>query len=146
MSIMRWDPFGEISNLRNQMNRFFDQAFRKNFLAGPEAFGPRIDLYQTENEVIASAELPGVQSKDDIEVTVAPESLTIKGELKRNQNVKDEHFFHTERYYGTFQRTLPLPAEVKPEETRAEYQNGLLEIHMPKSEKGRRKTHRVEIH
>ncbi|MCL6560926.1 MAG: Hsp20/alpha crystallin family protein [Firmicutes bacterium] len=146
MSIMRWDPFGEISNLRNQMNRFFDQTFRRNLFPGPESFGPRIDLYQTETDVVATAELPGVESKDDIEVSVTPDALSIKGELKRTHNVKDEHFFHSERYFGSFSRTLPLPAEVKPEETRASYENGVLEIRMPKTEKGRKNAHRVQIH
>ncbi|MCL6560542.1 MAG: Hsp20/alpha crystallin family protein [Firmicutes bacterium] len=145
MSIMRWDPFGEIANLRNQMNRFFDHTFRRGFLTGAEPFGPRIDLYQTDQEVVATAELPGIESKDDIEISLTPDSLSLRGELKRTQDIKEEHFFHTERYYGSFSRTLPLPAEVKPEEARASYQNGVLEIRMPKTEKGRKTVHRVPI-
>lgn len=145
MSIMRWDPFGEISSLRHQMNRFFDQAFRRNYMSEPEAFGPRIDIYQTENEVVATAELPGIDSKDDIEVMVAPDNLTLKGELKRVQDVKDEHFVHSERYHGLFQRSLPLPAEVNPEGAKASYTNGLLEIIMPKSEKSRKNYRKVDI-
>lgn len=145
MSIMRWDPFGELTNLRNQMNRFFDHTFRKGIMAGAEPFGPRVDLYQTEQEVVATAELPGVQSKDDIEVAVTPDTLSLRGELKRTQDFNEDNFFHSERYYGSFSRTLPLPAEVKPEETRASYQNGLLEIRMPKTETGRKTVHRVPI-
>lgn len=145
MSMIRWDPFGEISNLRNQMNRFFDHTFRKGVMAGAEPFGPRVDLYQTDQEVVVSAELPGVESKDDIEVTVTPDTLSLRGELKRIQDVREEHFFHSERYFGSFSRTLPLPAEVKPEDTRASYQNGLLEIRMPKTEKSRKNAHRVPI-
>lgn len=145
MSIMRWDPFGEITNLRNQMNRFFDHTFRKGIMAGAEPLGPRVDLYQTEQEVVATAELPGVQSKDDIEVAVTPDTLSIRGEFKRTQDVHEENIFHSERYYGSFGRTLPLPAEVRPEETRASYQNGLLEIRMPKTETGRKTVHRVPI-
>lgn len=146
MSIMRWDPFGEISNLRHQMNLFFDQAFRRNYLSEPEAFGPRIDLYQTDNEVVATAELPGIDSKDDIEVMVAPDILAIKGELKRVQDVKDEHFIRAERYYGSFNRSIPLPAEVSPEGSKASYVNGLLEIRMPKSEKSRKNYQKIDIH
>lgn len=145
MSIMRWDPFGELTNLRNQMNRFFDHTFKKGIMTGAEPFGPRIDLYQTDQEVVATAELPGVQSKDDIEVSVTPDTLSLRGEFKRIQDVNEENIFHSERYYGSFARTLHLPAEVKPEETRASYQNGLLEIRMPKTERGRKNIHRVPI-
>lgn len=145
MSIMRWDPFGEISNLRNQMNRFFDHTFRRGLMHGAESFGPRVDLFQTDQEVVATAELPGVQSKDDIEVSVTPDTLNLRGELKRTQDINEENYFHSERYYGSFSRILPLPAEIKPEETKASYQNGLLEIRMPKTEKGFKNSYRVPI-
>lgn len=145
MSIMRWDPFGELTNLRNQMNRFFDHTLRKGFMAGAEPFGPRVDLYQTEQEVVATAEIPGIESKNDIEITLTPDSISLRGELKHGQDIKEENFFHSERFYGSFSRTLPLPAEIKPEEAKASYRNGLLEVRMPKTEKGRRKTYRVPI-
>lgn len=145
MSIMRWDPFGELTNLRSQMNRFFDHTFRRGFLTGAEPFGPRIDLYQTDQEVVATAELPGIESKDDVEISLTPDSLSLRGELKRSHDVGDENFFHAERYYGSFSRTLPLPAEVKPDEARASYRNGILEIRMPKTERGRKTARRVPI-
>lgn len=146
MSIVRWDPFGEISNLRDQMNKFFDHTFlRRSLITGTEQFGPRVDLYQTEQEVVASAELPGIKSTNDIEVAVTPDTLSLKGELKRFNEIDEDNIFHSERYYGAFSRMLPLPAEVKPEETRASYQNGLLEIRMPKTERGQKNMHRVEI-
>jgi len=142
---MRWEPFGDLVNLRNQVNRFFDQTFRRGFWPGMEPFGPRIDLYQTDQEVVAMAELPGIQSKEDIEVSVTPDSLSLRGEFKRVQNVSEENIFHSERYFGSFSRTLPLPAEVKPDEARASYHDGVLEIRMPKTERGRKKVHRVPI-
>jgi len=145
VNMIRWDPFGELSNLRNQVNRFFDQTLKRGIFSPVESFGPRIDLYQTEDEVVGEAELPGIESKDDIEITVTPNSLTIKGELKRGRDLREENFFHSERYYGSFCRTLPLPAEVKPEEAKASYQNGILEIRMPKSEKERKNSYRIPI-
>ncbi|HBC92151.1 MAG TPA: Hsp20/alpha crystallin family protein [Pelotomaculum sp.] len=146
MSIVRWDPFGEISNLRNQMNKIFDHNFlKRGLMTATEQFGPRVDLYQTDREVVATAELPGIESKDDIEVTVTPDTLSLKGELKRFKEVDEDNIFHSERYYGTFSRMLPLPAEVKPEETLANYHNGLLEIRMPKTERGQKKMHRIKI-
>ena len=103
MSIMRWDPLGEFTNLRNQMNRFFDQNFlRRGVLAGSEPYGPRVDLYQTEREVVATAELPGIKSKDDIEVTLTPDTLSLRGEIKRIRDVEEDNVFHSERYYGSF--------------------------------------------
>ena len=145
MNLVHWDPFGELSNMRNQLNRIFDHTFRRSLAAGPEAAGPRVELYQTDQEVVVTAELPGIQSKDDVEVSVTPDSLNLRGEMKRSQDVNEENYFHSERYYGSFSRTLPLPVEVKPEETRASYQNGLLEIRMPKTEKALRTAHRVQI-
>lgn len=146
MSIVRWDPFGEISNLRSQMNKIFDHSFfRGGLMPGNGQLGPRIDLYQTEQEVVATAELPGIESKDDIEVAVTPDTLNLKGELKRINEVKEDDIFQSERYYGTFSRMLPLPAEVNPEGTKAHYHNGLLEIRMPKTERGQKKVHRVQI-
>lgn len=145
MSIMRWDPFGDLANLKNQMNRFFDHTFKRGLMAGAESFGPRIDLYQTDLEVVAMAELPGVQSKEDIQVSLTPDTLSLRGEFKRVHDVKEENIYHSERYYGSFNRTIPLPAEIKPEESAASYKNGLLEIRMPKTEKGRKNIHRIPI-
>jgi HSP20 family protein len=104
-----------------------------------------VDLYQTDREVVATAELPGIQSKDDIEVTLTPDTLSLRGELKRFHDLEEDNVFHSERYYGSFSRTLPLPAEIKPEEARASLQSGLLEIRMPKTERSLKKAHRVPI-
>lgn len=145
MSIMRWDPFGELNNMRNQLNRFFDHTLRRGLTPGADPAGPRVELYQTDSEVIVTAELPGIQSKEDIELSVTPDSLNLRGELKRIHDVSEENFFHSERYYGSFNRKLPLPAEIKPEETRASYHNGILEVRMPKTETGRRTGYRVHI-
>lgn len=148
MGLMRWDPFGELSALRQYMNRFLEAPWWRGWRGGwgLEGYGPRVDVYQTENEVVATAELPGIESKEDIDVSITDNSLTIRGEFKRAQDLKDDDFYHSERYYGTFSRTVPLPAEVKPEQARASYRNGILEVRIPKSEEGRRKPIRIDIH
>jgi len=145
MSLVRWDPLEDLSNLREQMNRFFDQTFRRGFFAGTEPFGPRIDLYQTDQEVVAVAEIPGVQSKDDVEVALTNNTLILRGEFKRVHDVSEENILHSERFFGSFSRNIPLPAEIKPDESTASYKNGLLEIRMPKTEKGRRNIRRIPI-
>ncbi|WP_334109985.1 Hsp20/alpha crystallin family protein [Thermodesulfitimonas autotrophica] len=143
------DPFGEITTLREQMNRLWDvlrPGFGFRWGAPIEAATPRMDIYQTENEVVAVAEIPGLESKDDVEVTVTEDSLTLRGELKRGYEQQGEGTYHAERYYGNFSRTVGLPVEVKPEEATANYRNGILEIRMPKSEAGKRRSVRVPIH
>ncbi|HAG07789.1 MAG TPA: Hsp20/alpha crystallin family protein [Peptococcaceae bacterium] len=141
MSIRRWDPFAELANLREQMNRMWD------FLRPPwrEVTGPRVDVYLTEDEVVATAEVPGIESKDELEVSVAPDSISIKGEIKRGRDVKDEDYYHSERFYGSFARTIPLPVEVKPEQAKAKLQNGVLEVRIPKAEAAKPRTYRVPI-
>lgn len=143
------DPFGEITNLREQMNRLWDvlrPTFGFRWGTPLEPAMPRMDIYQTENEVVAVVEIPGLASKDDVEVTVTEDSLTLRGELKRGYAQQSEDMYHTERYYGSFSRTVSLPTEVKPEEATASYHNGLLEIRMPKTEAGKRRFVKVPIH
>lgn len=142
MSIRRWDPISELTTLRDQMNRMWD-SFRP-IVRGPET--PRIDVHQTMDEIIAIAELPGVESKEDIEVEVTDEAITLRGEFRRRQDIRDEDYIHAERFYGSFARSIPLPVEVKPEEARGTFTNGLLEIRIPKTEAGKQKRpHRVPI-
>jgi HSP20 family protein len=141
MGLRRWDP-PELNTLREHMNRMWD------FLrAGMrETVAPRIDIHQTEDEVVAVAELPGVPSKDDIEVNVTKDSISIRGEIRRVHDIKDEDYIHSERFYGSFSRTLPLPVEVKPGEAKGRFENGLLEIRIPKTEAGRKqRSYRVDI-
>ncbi|MEW6726322.1 Hsp20/alpha crystallin family protein [Desulforudis sp. 1088] len=142
MSIRRWDPFSEINTLRDQMNRMME--FFRPGLREPAV--PRIDLHQTDDEVIATAEIPGLVSKEDIEVSVTPDSLSVSGEIKRQHAVNEEDYLHAERYYGSFSRVLPLPVEVKPEESHATYENGVLTVRMPKVQPGRdRQPRRIPV-
>ncbi len=145
MNLIHWDPFGE---LRQQMNRLLANPWFRGvpgFFA-PEGISPRVDIYQTDQEVVATAELPGIASRDDVEVTLTGNTLTIKGEFKRGNEERHENYYHSERYYGTFSRTLPLPVEVKPDQARASYRNGILEVRIPKKEPGRGNVYRVDVH
>lgn len=151
MGLTRWDPAHELQALRHQMNRLLDETMRGRRFGWwrrpvlPEA-GPRLDVYQTDTEVVVTAELPGIESKEDVEVTATEDSLSLKGEIKRGQDIRDEHYYHSERYYGAFHRTLPLPVKVKPAEARATYRNGVLEVRLPKAEPGRDRTVRIDVH
>ncbi len=141
---MRREPMREMSNFKRQLDRFFDFDFIRE--AGREFFRsePRVDIYQTDTEVIAHAELPGI-TKEDVEIIADEDSLIIRGEMRRETEQGEDDYFHRERYYGSFHRTLPLPAEIIPEETKALFTNGVLEVRMTKSEPTRSRGIRVEI-
>lgn len=106
--------------------------------------GPVIDLYEDRDEVVLKAELPGL-SKEDLHVEVSDSALTIKGEKKREEDVKEEDYYCSERCYGTFSRTVELPCEVKAEEAKASLKNGVLEIRLPKTEEAKTRTIPVKI-
>lgn len=141
MEITPWRPWRELSDLREEMMR--------NWLGrwfGPLEAGPRIDLYQTDSEVVVTAELPGLVSKDDVEITATENSLTVRGEVKRAQEAAQQDYFRSERFYGTFARTIGLPAEVEPEKATASYKNGILEIRIPKAARQRQKRIQIDLH
>jgi HSP20 family protein len=92
---------------------------------------PRVDLFQTDAEVVVKAEIPGV-AKEDLNVYLDDKLIRIAGQIKRGNEFKDENIYRTERYYGSFSRTVPLPVEVKSDEARAEYKDGILSIKCPK--------------
>ncbi|MHB1126790.1 MAG: Hsp20/alpha crystallin family protein [Bacillota bacterium] len=146
MSIIRWDPFRELNHLRSEMDWVFDH-WRGTAANSPpgDNFVPRIDLYQTDSDVVASVDLPGLETKEDVEVAITENSLSIHGQVNKSAEIKQENYFHTERFTGTFTRTVPLPAEVVAEKTTAHYRNGILEVRMPKSQDQKRKKVQVDI-
>ena len=88
---------------------------------------PRVDVYQTEEDVIVKAEIPGV-SKEDLNVYVDENSIRLTGQTKRDERYKDENMYRTERFYGSFSRTIPLPVEVKSDRAKAEYKEGFCRL------------------
>ena len=104
----------------------------------------RADVYQTEKDVIVKAEIPGI-SKEDLEVYIDEDSIRLSGQSKRDKEYKDENIYRTERYYGSFSRTIPLPMEVKTEQASAEYKDGILSITVPKAEPSKLKGKRINI-
>ncbi|MCG0277053.1 MAG: Hsp20/alpha crystallin family protein [Thermanaeromonas sp.] len=134
-------PWRELASFRDELMR----AWPGTWLGGL-AEGPRLDLYQTDREVVVTAELPGLVSKDDVEITATEDSLTIRGEIKRSQEASDRNYHRTERFYGTFARTIGLPAEVEPEKATASYQNGILEIRLPKAAQQKQRRIQISVH
>ena len=123
MAISRWDPFRDLSLLQDRMNRLFDDAGRGWRADEPSAtttWSPAVDIYETENEIMVQAELPGVDRKD-ITLSLENNVLTLKGERRFEKETKQENYHRIERSYGGFSRAFSIPATVDEEKIRADY-------------------------
>ncbi len=137
-----WDLF----DLRSDLDEIFDELMETPFFSQPSWFStfPAVDVAETENEVIVKAELPGVDPKN-LEVHVTEDSLNVKGEVKDEWEERDVGYCRRERYCGTFERAIALPAKVKQDEVKAQYKDGVLTITLPKVEPSKPKARKVEI-
>ena len=139
----RDDPF---NLLRSQINRVFDDAFDGGRwpMGDGSVFAPQLDVTDTDKEVKVCAELPGIEAKD-LDVNVTDDMLTISGE-KRSERSSDEKGRHwTERTYGSFERTIPLPAEVDGDKAKTEFKNGILRITLPKRPDGKARAKKINV-
>jgi len=137
--------------MRREMERLFDEFFapprrRRRWwpVAEEGVLVPTVDMYDRKGEIVVRAELPGVK-KEDIELTITKDTLTIKAEVKRTEEVAEEDYYVRERSFGTFSRTLALPVEVDSERAKASFKDGVLEVLLPKREEARPKEIKVEI-
>ncbi len=114
-------------------DRFLNQVIPRNLndLLGGDGFGPSVDLKETEQEIILKADIPGI-NQEDLDITVSENTVTLKGEIKLDESREEKGYHLTERRYGSFYRTIPLPTEVKSEEATARCKNGVLELRIPK--------------
>jgi HSP20 family protein len=133
--MLLWEPWPEFERLRAEMDRLFGGVMSapKDWPAEGKAFMPTVDLYETENELVMNAYLPGL-SPEDIHLEVLGDTLRLTGETKSNVPEKEVTVHRAEGAYGRFDLRYTLPVEVKAEECRATYRNGMLEVHMPKVE------------
>ncbi len=140
MNLIPWNPFRDL-DIGKEMSTFLENS-PFSFLGRQTS--PRVDVYQTEKEVIIKAEIPGV-SRDDLNVYIDEGSIRLTGQTRRDERYKDENMYRTERFYGSFARTIPLPTEVKSEQAKAEYKEGILSISVPKVEPSKLKGRRIDI-
>jgi HSP20 family protein len=132
---MTWDPFREVSTIREDMERLFDSMLsRYPHERVPAVWAPPIDVEETNEAMIVRAELPGMK-REDIKVTVAEDTVTISGERKYESEEKNRTFHRVERAYGSFQRSIALPVSVQGDKAQAKYKAGVLELVLPKSER-----------
>ncbi|MCX8096183.1 MAG: Hsp20/alpha crystallin family protein [Spirochaetes bacterium] len=126
-----WQPFSEIERVRREFDRLFDEFFGSPDTTKDYILSPVVDVYETDKDVVIKAEMPGVK-KDEIEITVKDNFVHIKAEKKEEKEEKKENIHRVERFYGRVERLIPMPTDVKSEEAKAEYKDGVLEIRIPK--------------
>jgi HSP20 family protein len=137
MALVQWNPVRDLMRMREEMNRLFGQYFREG--EGEEGtwltrgWAPPVDIHETDEALIVKAELPGF-SKDDIHIDLHNNRLTLRGERKHETEVKEEQYHRRERAYGSFQRSFQLPTTIDQDKVTANFQNGILELRLPKIE------------
>jgi HSP20 family protein len=145
MSITRYDPFRDLKTLQDEVNRLFSTNFSRSF--GDEglsrgAWTPTVDIYESKDEIVLEAELPGMK-RDDFELTIENNVLTLRGERRFEKKDEGDNYHRVERAYGSFSRSFTLPQTVSPENVTAEYKNGVLRVVLQKREEV--KARRIEI-
>jgi len=144
-SISRIDPLRGLSTLQDQVNRLFESSFQgRGDNSSLTTWAPAVDIFETENELVLKADLPAVNEKD-IDIRVENNMLTIRGERKFEQQVKEDDYLRIERTYGSFSRSFGLPNTVNTESINAGYKNGVLTVTMPKRAESKPKQVKVNV-
>lgn len=151
MTLMRrkkdlWDPFDFVRDLQDEMSRFLSLSplRRDGDLGWRGVFEPEIEVREEADHFLVRADLPGIR-KEDIDISVTENVVTLKGERKAESERKEKNYFYSERVYGAFSRTIELPAEIEAEKVRASYKDGVLELTLPKVESAKPKQIKVEV-
>ena len=139
-NLIRWEPAREMMTLREAMDRLFDDAFTRPLsMAGNSWSVPAVDMYQTDNEIVVKAALPGIKA-EEVQINITGDVLTLKGEVKQSEEVNEKAYHIHEQRWGAFERTLILPANVVADKAKADFENGILSITLPKAEEAKPKT------
>jgi HSP20 family protein len=146
MAIERWPPLADLMRLRQARHKLFEDSFVRPSHA-LAAFGqvsvPALNVYQTPNEVVVKAALPGVKS-EDVAIDITGDTLIIKGESKAEEKVKKEDYLYQERRYGAFSRSVVLPGGLKSDKAEAATEDGILTLTIPKAEEVKPKATKVK--
>ncbi|MGE0394819.1 MAG: Hsp20/alpha crystallin family protein [Vicinamibacterales bacterium] len=147
MSLTRLDPFREFATIQDRMNRLFGDAYlrQNDDVAARGNWVPAVDIYETpQKDVVLKVDLPDV-AREDIEVTVEHNTLTLKGTRKAAADVKEEQYRRIERAYGTFVRSFTLPSTVDAGKVGADYKNGVLTVTLPYKEEAKPRNIAVQV-
>lgn len=131
--ITPWRPLREIEDIERRLEELFERPWPPWGRAAEEEKGwmPALDVFEKEDKLVVKAELPGMK-EEDIEVSVSGDTLNIKGEKKSESEVKEENYYRSERSYGSFFRSVPIPSTVDAKKIEANYEDGVLEVTLPK--------------
>ncbi|MBW8742128.1 MAG: Hsp20/alpha crystallin family protein [Gaiellaceae bacterium] len=140
-TLVRWEPFREIASLQNEMSRFMNGLLEGNGRT-TQSWIPALDVWETESEIVYALDLPGIP-EDKISVELDDGALTISAERERQQEESQDRFYRFERRYGTFTRTFGVPQGVAESDVKADYRNGVLEVHVTKPEQPKPK--RIQV-
>jgi HSP20 family protein len=147
MAMERWSPFGGMTMDRwepFEVNRLFDNFFARPAARTSRTWAPPVDMYETKDDVVLTLEVPGIREKD-VAVSITGDLLSVKGERRFEEEVKEQQLLHVERAYGKFERLIQLPIPVQADRIKATYRDGVLEIRMPKAEEVKPKQIKVDI-
>jgi HSP20 family protein len=153
-AVAPWRPFMDLTHWERDMDRMMEDFFGRRMRPWwPERWSrademevkpPIVDVFEEKDDIVVKAELPGIE-KDKIEVNLTDHTLTIKGEKKKEEEIKEENYYRAERSYGSFLRTLDLPRDVRADQVKASFKNGILEVRVPKTEEAKAKEIKVKV-
>ena len=138
-NLIRWEPAREMMTLREAMDRLFDDAFTRPLSLRDGWTSPAIDMYQTDDEVVVRVALPGIKPAD-VQINITGDVLYIKGETKHDEEKREKAWHIREQRMGAFERAVALPTDVVADQAKAEFENGVLTITLPKAEEVKPKT------
>lgn len=142
MPLVPWEPFAELERVRRDLGRLFNMAPGRGLEEAP--WRPSVDVLEEDDEIVFRVEVPGLDPKD-IDVRVDDQTVTIRGETKEEKRINGDGYYHRERRYGHFFRSIPLPVRVKASQARASYRHGLLEIRVPREEEDAGRGRRIQV-
>jgi HSP20 family protein len=138
-NLTRWEPVREMMTLREAMDRLFDDAFTRPISQSGGSVVPAIDLYQNDDDVVVKAALPGLKA-EDVQISITADVLTLRGEFKKETEQKEATYHIREQRFGSFERAVMLPTDVQSDKSKAEFENGVLTVTLPKAETVKPKT------
>ncbi|MCM8778982.1 MAG: Hsp20/alpha crystallin family protein [Candidatus Omnitrophica bacterium] len=143
-----WDPFRDLAEFEEEMQRFWGMPlihwYPPKLWREERLWSVPLDIHETKDALVIKADLPGIK-KEEIDISLHGDILTIKGEKKKEEETKDKHTHRLERFYGSFQRSISLPSYVDTTKAKASYKDGVLEITIPKTEEAKPKEKKIEI-
>lgn len=138
-NLIRWEPAREMMSLRDAMDRLFDDAFTRPLSLRGGWSVPAIDMYQTDDEVVVKAALPGIKA-EEVQINITGDVLTLKGEVRHEEEKKEKAWHIREQRFGSFERSVALPTAVVADKAKAEFENGILTITLPKADEVKPRT------